>query len=96
MKACGAWTVALEDAPDQPLEIELTYERGDPIALTQTADAGCHAGRATVWAVCTVGRSDIVETCFVGMKPRVAVMKHPGGTILLKRSSRHGVADAGS
>ncbi|MAW42907.1 MAG: argininosuccinate synthase, partial [Gammaproteobacteria bacterium TMED243] len=27
------WTVAPEDAPDQPLEIELTYQHGDPIAL---------------------------------------------------------------
>jgi argininosuccinate synthase len=27
------WTVSPEAAPDQPLEIELTYERGDPVAL---------------------------------------------------------------
>jgi argininosuccinate synthase len=73
------------DAPDQPEEIVIGFERGDPISvngeslgpvalLTRLNElAGKHG----------VGRVDIVESRYVGMKSR-GVYETPGGTILLK------------
>ncbi len=79
------WTVAPEQAPEQPEYIELTFKQGDPIALngqalspatmllTLNQIAGKHG----------IGRSDIVENRYVGMKSR-GCYETPGGTILLK------------
>ena len=74
---------APEQAPDKPRYVEITYEKGDPVAidgerlepaaLLQKANeiAGEHG----------IGRVDIVENRFVGMKSR-GVYETPGGTIL--------------
>ena len=78
-------TVAPEDAPDTPEMIEITFERGDPVAingeamspatlLTALNDYGRRHG---------VGRLDLVENRFVGMKSR-GIYETPGGTILLE------------
>jgi len=79
------WTVAPEDAPDEPELIELEYECGDPVALN-----GARLSPATMLRTLNelggahgVGRSDIVENRFVGMKSR-GCYETPGGTILLK------------
>ena len=79
------WTVAPEDAPDQPLEIELTYERGDPIALDGKllTPGAMLAELNRLGGMHGVGRADIVENRFVGMKSR-GCYETPGGTILLK------------
>lgn len=79
------WTLSPEAAPDQPTYIEISYEKGDPVALD---------GRATSPAVIMktlnslggsngIGRSDIVENRYVGMKSR-GCYETPAGTILLK------------
>jgi argininosuccinate synthase len=78
-------TVNPEDAPDTPEVIEITFEKGDAVAingvalspatiLTQLNDYGRKHG---------VGRLDFVENRFVGMKSR-GVYETPGGTILLE------------
>ncbi|MEE8545705.1 MAG: argininosuccinate synthase [Alphaproteobacteria bacterium] len=79
-----ARTVAPEAAPDEPLYLELEFERGDavavdgerlsPAALLQRLNelAGGHG----------VGRLDLVENRFVGMKSR-GIYETPGGTVLL-------------
>ncbi|NCQ23396.1 MAG: argininosuccinate synthase [Rhodobacteraceae bacterium CG17_big_fil_post_rev_8_21_14_2_50_63_15] len=78
-------TVNPEDAPDTPELIEVTFERGDAVAingvamspatiLTQLNDYGRTHG---------VGRLDFVENRFVGMKSR-GIYETPGGTILLE------------
>jgi argininosuccinate synthase len=79
------WTVAPEDAPDQPLEIELTYQHGDPIALDgkPLTPGAMLAELNRLGGMHGVGRSDIVENRFVGMKSR-GCYETPGGTILLK------------
>jgi len=70
-------------APDQPTEITIDFEAGDPVAingekmtpatlLTKLNDLGGANG---------VGAIDIVENRFVGMKSR-GVYETPGGTIL--------------
>ncbi|MDB4173007.1 argininosuccinate synthase [bacterium] len=76
-------SVALENTPDQALEIEIEFKKGDAVAidgkklspatlLTKLNDvAGKHG----------IGRIDIVENRFVGMKSR-GVYETPGGTVL--------------
>ena len=78
-------TKNLNETPNQPEEIIITFKNGDPIAindqkikphilLKELNDiAGKHG----------VGRIDIVENRFVGMKSR-GIYETPGGTILLK------------
>ncbi|GGX41263.1 argininosuccinate synthase [Saccharospirillum salsuginis] len=79
------WSVSPETAPDQPTYLELTYEKGDIVAidgkpmtpaevLTYLNKVGGDNG---------IGRLDIVENRYVGMKSR-GCYETPGGTIMLK------------
>lgn len=79
------WSVAPEAAPDRPVYLDLTYQRGDIVAingetlspakvlLTLNRLAGEHG----------IGRADIVENRYVGMKSR-GCYETPGGTVMLK------------
>lgn len=78
-------TIHPEDAPDQPEFIEISFEKGDAVAingktmspatiLTELNEYGRKHG---------IGRLDLVENRFVGMKSR-GVYETPGGTILLE------------
>ena len=78
-------TVSPEEAPDQPEYIEVTFEKGDAVAingqalppatiLTDLNEYGRKHG---------IGRLDFVENRFVGMKSR-GIYETPGGTILLE------------
>ena len=78
-------SVAPEDAPDKPEMVEVTFERGDAVAvngeamspatiLTKLNELGGKHG---------IGRLDLVENRFIGMKSR-GVYETPGGTILLE------------
>ncbi|MDA8587080.1 argininosuccinate synthase [Rhodobacteraceae bacterium] len=77
--------VAVEDAPDTPEFIELSFEKGDATEidgqamspatiLTKLNELGAKHG---------IGLLDLVENRFVGMKSR-GVYETPGGTILLE------------
>jgi argininosuccinate synthase len=79
------WTVSPEKAPDQPEYVELTYCKGDIVAingedltpaqvLTQLNVLGGKHG---------IGRLDLVENRYVGMKSR-GCYETPGGTIMLR------------
>jgi argininosuccinate synthase len=79
------WSVSPEAAPDEARYIELTYEKGDIVAIDGEA-----MSPATVLATLNqiggengVGRLDIVENRFVGMKAR-GCYETPGGSIMLK------------
>lgn len=79
------WSVAPEAAPDQPTYIELTYERGDIVAID-----GQLMSPATVLAYLNkvggdngIGRLDLVENRYVGMKSR-GCYETPGGTIMIR------------
>ncbi len=78
-------TVSPEDAPNEPEFIEITFEKGDAVAingeamspatvLTQLNEYGRKHG---------IGRLDFVENRFVGMKSR-GIYETPGGDILLE------------
>ncbi len=79
------WSVSPEKAPNRATYIELTYRRGDIVAIN-----GKPMSPATVLATLNklggangIGRTDIVENRYVGMKSRGAY-ETPGGTIMLR------------
>jgi argininosuccinate synthase len=79
------WSVPPEQAPDKPTYIELTYAKGDIVAIDGEA-----MSPATVLATLNrlggkngIGRLDIVENRYVGMKSR-GCYETPGGTIMLR------------
>jgi argininosuccinate synthase len=76
-------TVSPREAPDKPEIIELTFLKGNPVALnaTQFSPADLLKELNRYGGKHGVGRVDIVENRFVGMKSR-GVYETPGGTIL--------------
>ena len=79
------WSVAPEAAPDQPTYIELSYERGDIVAIdgVRLTPAQVLAKLNELGGANGIGRLDIVENRYVGMKSR-GCYETPGGTIMLK------------
>ncbi len=79
------WTVTPQKAPNKPTYIELTYKKGDIVALNGKAmsPAKLLAGLNKIGGANGIGRADIVENRYVGMKSRGAY-ETPGGTIMLK------------
>jgi argininosuccinate synthase len=91
--------VPVEHAPDMPEMVEITFEKGDAVAidgqamspatiLTRLNELGGKHG---------IGVLDLVENRFVGMKSR-GIYETPGGTILLEahRGIEQITLDAGS
>lgn len=76
-------TVSPEDAPDKSVYLELTFEKGDCVAIDGKAMKPSDILRALnkIGGENGIGRVDIVENRFVGMKSR-GVYETPGGTIL--------------
>jgi argininosuccinate synthase len=79
------WSVSPEQAPNAATYIELTYAKGDIVAIDGQA-----MSPATVLETLNriggangIGRLDIVENRFVGMKSR-GCYETPGGTIMLR------------
>ncbi len=79
------WTVSPENAPNEATYIDITYEKGDIVAIN-----GDEMSPATVMEYLNkvggangIGRDDIVENRFVGMKAR-GCYETPAGTIMLK------------
>lgn len=79
------WSVSPEVAPDEPTYLELSYVRGDIVAIDgkKMTPAEVLAELNRVGGANGVGRADIVENRFVGMKSR-GCYETPGGTIMLK------------
>jgi argininosuccinate synthase len=82
-EAMFEWTNSVADAPDEPTELEIEFERGTPVKvdgrrlgpvelLTRLNELAAEHG---------VGRVDLVEDRAVGMKSR-GVYETPGGTVL--------------
>lgn len=84
-KEMWRWSVSPEDAPETPTYIEVSYDKGDIVAID-----GEVMSPATVLETLNkiggengIGRLDIVENRYVGMKAR-GCYETPGGTIMLK------------
>ena len=76
-------TVSPQEAPDIPEVLEISFERGNPVAIDDKALSPVKILETlnAVGAKNGIGRVDLVENRFVGMKSR-GVYETPGGTIL--------------
>jgi len=76
-------TVSPEKAPDRPTYVEVSFEKGNPVAIDGTAmGPSLLLDRMnTLAGENGVGRVDMVENRFVGMKSR-GIYETPGGTAL--------------
>lgn len=72
-----------QDAPNTAAHVEITYEKGNPIALngSRLSPAKLLAKLNRIAGENGIGRADIVESRYVGMKSR-GVYETPGGTVL--------------
>ena len=78
-------SVAPEDAPQTPEMVEITFERGDAVAINGEAmsPATILTRLNALGGKHGVGRLDLVENRFIGMKSR-GIYETPGGTVLLE------------
>ena len=79
------WSVSPEVAPDKPTYLELTFEKGDIVAIDGKAMT---PGQVMTYLNQVagdngIGRDDIVENRYVGMKSR-GCYETPAGTVMLK------------
>jgi argininosuccinate synthase len=76
-------TQSPEAAPDVPVQVEIEFEAGDPVAVDgrRLGPADLLTRLNRLGAEHGIGRVDLVENRFVGMKSR-GVYETPGGTIL--------------
>jgi argininosuccinate synthase len=79
------WTVAPEAAPDAAQYLDLSFEKGDLVAINGQKMAAHEllAKLNELGGKHGIGRLDLVENRYVGMKSR-GCYETPGGTILLK------------
>jgi argininosuccinate synthase len=76
-------TVDPRQAPDEPREVAISFDKGSPVAVDgkPLGPAALLAELNTIAGAHGVGRADVVEDRFVGMKSR-GVYETPGGTLL--------------
>ncbi|MEN9461843.1 MAG: hypothetical protein RIS84_1863 [Pseudomonadota bacterium] len=79
------WTVSPENAPDKATIIEVTFEKGDIVAINgeRLSPAQVLTQLNKVAGENGIGRLDLVENRYVGMKSR-GCYETPGGTVILK------------
>ena len=79
------WSVSPENAPDQATYVELTYKKGDIVAIDDRPMTPAVVLRHLneVAGANGIGRLDLVENRYVGMKSR-GCYETPGGTVMLK------------
>jgi argininosuccinate synthase len=79
------WTVSPEKAPDVPQYVELSYAKGDIIAIDGVAmtPAEVMVKLNELGGKHGIGRLDLVENRYVGMKSR-GCYETPAGTIMLR------------
>ena len=78
-----AQTISPEKAPDKPINLEVEYKAGNPVAINgkRYSPSRLLERLNAVGAAHGIGRTDIVENRYVGIKSR-GVYETPGGTIL--------------
>ncbi|MBL1319797.1 MAG: argininosuccinate synthase [Methylophaga sp.] len=78
------WSVSPENAPDEATYLELTYEKGDIVAINGRAmsPATIMEYLNKIGGANGIGRLDMVENRYVGMKAR-GCYETPAGTIML-------------
>ncbi len=78
-----SFSVSPREAPDKPEVVEISFKRGDPVAVDGEgfSPAELLARLNSLGGRNGIGRVDLVENRFVGIKSR-GVYETPGGTIL--------------
>ena len=78
-------TVSPEEAPDEPVYLEIGFEKGNPVSLDgKTLNAlDLFTRLNTIAGQNGVGRVDIVENRLVGMKSR-GIYETPAGTVIYR------------
>lgn len=78
------WTVSPENAPDEATYVELTYAKGDIVAIDGKAMSPAEVMQYLnkVGGANGIGRLDMVENRYVGMKAR-GCYETPAGTIMI-------------
>jgi len=78
------WSVSPENAPDEATYLELSYEKGDIVAIDDKAMTPAQVMEYLneVGGANGVGRLDMVENRYVGMKAR-GCYETPAGTIMI-------------
>ncbi len=84
-EAMWRWTKSPEAAPDKPTLLELSFEKGDIVAIDgqRMSPANVLATLNRIGGENGIGRLDLVENRYVGMKSR-GCYETPGGTLILK------------
>ena len=79
------WTNSLENTPNKPQKIDLSFEKGDLVSINGQRKKPHELLHSLnlLGSKHGVGRLDLVENRFVGLKSR-GCYETPGGTILLK------------
>ncbi len=79
------WTVSPEAAPDKATYLELTYLKGDIVAIDDVPHSPAEVMEKLndIAGANGIGRLDIVENRYVGMKSR-GCYETPAGTVMLK------------
>ena len=77
-------TSSVKDAPDQPEDVTIAFEKGNPVAVNgkKLTAVGLLEELNRIGAKHGVGRIDLVENRFVGMKSR-GCYETPGGTLIM-------------
>lgn len=80
---CHVMTTPVEDAPNTPEYITISFEKGNPVAINDQKLSPANIMRELnrLGGKHGIGRIDIVETRYTGMKDR-GIYETPGGTIL--------------
>jgi argininosuccinate synthase len=76
-------TKSPQDAPDEPTDVEIDFEKGIPVGIDgeKLAPVALFTRLNELGSINGIGRVDMVENRLVGMKSR-GVYETPGGTIL--------------
>jgi len=79
------WTVSPENAPDEPTYVDLTFKKGDIVAIDgqDMTPATVMEHLNKVAGANGIGRTDIVENRYVGMKAR-GCYETPAGFVMLR------------
>ena len=84
-KEMWQWTRDIEDTPDEPEVLTLTFSHGDVIEINNERKTPAQILKELnlIAGIHGIGRSDIVENRFVGMKSR-GCYETPGGSVILR------------
>ena len=79
------WTASIEEAPEEPELLQISFERGVPVSVNGTEQDGVALIRMlnAIGGKHGIGRTDMMEDRVLGFKAR-EIYEHPAATILLE------------